>query len=114
MSKLKIIIGVVLVIGLTSFCFANVPIKLDIQGTTMFTDTIIRPSGGYTAELTGATSTGEYEWDISVSTPYANFVGTPQGKHATIEFTSAPSTSEGELMVTILCKVIREKAKALI
>lgn len=104
MSKLKIIIGVVLVIGLTSFCFANVPIKLDIQGTTMFTDTIIRPSGGYTAELTGATSTGEYEWDISVSTPYANFVGTPQGKHATIEFTSAPSTSEGELMVTILCK----------
>ncbi len=85
-------------------CFANVPIKLDIQGTTMFTDFIIRPSGGYTAELTGATSTGEYEWDISVSTPYANFVGTPQGKHATIEFTSAPSTSEGELMVTILCK----------
>lgn len=85
-------------------CFANVPIKLDIQGTTMFTDFIIRPSGGYTAELTGATSTGEYEWDISVSTPYASFVGTPQGKHATIEFTSAPSTSEGELMVTILCK----------
>lgn len=85
-------------------CFANVPIKLDIQGTTMFTDFIIRPSGGYTAELTGATSTGEYEWDISASTPYASFVGTPQGKHATIEFTSAPSTSEGELMVTILCK----------
>ena len=101
MSKLKTIIGVVLVIELTSFCFANVPIKLDIQGTTMFTDFIIRPSGGYTAELTGATSTGEYEWDISVFTPYASFVGTPQGKHATIEFTSAPSTSEGELTVTI-------------
>lgn len=102
MSKLKTIIGIILVTGLTSYCFANVPIKLQITGPEFFNDFSL-PSGGYTAELTGATSTGEYEWDISTFTPYGEIVNS-QGSHATIRFTSAPSASEGRVTVKILCK----------
>ncbi len=83
-------------------CFANVPIKLQITGTETF-ESFSCPSGGYTASLTGATSTGEYEWDISTATPYGEVVDS-QGPYATIRFTSAPSASEGEVTVKILCK----------
>lgn len=83
-------------------CFANVPIKLQITGPDFF-EILTYPANGYTASLTGATSTGEYEWNISTTTPYGEIVNS-QGGHATIRFTSAPSASEGELTISVLCK----------
>lgn len=104
-TTLKLVYALLFLICLSvssTDCFANVPIKLQITGTETF-ESFSCPDGGYTASLTGATSTGEYEWDISTATPYGEVVNS-QGRYATISFTSAPSASEGEVTVKILCK----------